>query len=72
MASMERLFELKREPMETTQPFWMKFDMILGTLEGYSTLLSSELLFMRASKSLQLTHMEKFGISLLRVPQHST
>ena len=45
MASLEKLFELKREPMETMQSFWLRFDMILGTLEGHSSLLSSELLF---------------------------
>ena len=33
MASMERLFEMKREPMETMQSYWMRFGMILGTLE---------------------------------------
>ena len=33
MASMEKLFEIRREPMGTMQSFWLRFDMILSTLE---------------------------------------
>ena len=62
MASMERLFELKREPAETMQSFWLRFDMILNTLEGSTSLLSSELLFMRALKSLQLSFHQKTAV----------
>ena len=62
MAPMERLFEAKREPLETMQSFWLRFDMILSTLERANTVISPELLFMRALKSSQLTHMQKTSV----------
>ena len=62
MASTERLFEIKREPLETMQSFWLRFDMILSTLEGVDAVISSGLLFMRALKSLQLNHMQKTSV----------
>ena len=62
MASMERLFEIEREPMETMKSFWLRLDMILSTLEGLNTAISPELLFTRALKSLQLNHMRKTSV----------
>ena len=48
--------------METTQAFWLRFDMILSTLEGVTAVVSAELLYMRALKSLQLNHMQKTSV----------
>ena len=45
----------EKEPAETTQSFWLRLDLILSNLEGNSTILSSELLPMRALKSLRLS-----------------
>ena len=59
MNALERLLELRREGSETVQGFWLRFEAIVTALENTSSVLSSELVFMRALKSLQLSHQQK-------------
>ena len=65
MNALERLLDLRREGSETVQAFWLRFEAIMVTLENTSSILSSELVFMRALKSLQLSHQQKTGVLMM-------
>ena len=62
MNALETLISLKRDASESTHGFWLRFEGILALLDNSSTMFSSELIFMRALKSLQLTHVQKTAI----------
>ena len=47
MDALGKLLELRREGSETVQPFWLRFEWIMATLEYTSSILSSELVFTR-------------------------
>ena len=65
MNALERLLEIRREGSETVQAFWLRFESILITLENTSSILSSEMIFMRALKSLQLSHQQKTAVLMM-------
>ena len=65
MNALERLLELRGESSETVQGFWLRFEAIMVTLENTSSILSSELVFMRAIKSLQLSHQQKTAVLMM-------
>ena len=56
MQQMGRLFEYRREEVESIQAFWAKFDLVLSHLEGSSSCLSDERLFMRSLRAMNLSY----------------
>ena len=62
MREMDRLFEYRRDVGESIQSFWSKFDLLLSHLEGSSTCLSDELLFMRSLRAMNLTYEQRTSL----------
>ena len=62
MQQMDRLFEYRREEGESIQGFWSKFDLLLSHLEGSSSCLSDELLFMRSLRAMNLSYGQRTSL----------
>ena len=62
MQQIDRLFEYRREEGESIQGFWAKFDLLLSHLEGSSTCLSDELLFIRSLRSMNLSYGQRTSL----------
>ena len=72
MNALGKLLDIRRENAETVQAFWLRFEAILVTLENTSSVLSSEMIFMRALKSLQLSYQQKTSVLMMMDCQNKT
>ena len=62
MQQMDKLFEYRREEGESIQGFWAKFDLLLSHLDGSTSCLSDELLFMRSLRAMNLSYGQRTSL----------
>ena len=62
LLDMDKLFELGRLRSESIQSFWNRFDTALMRIDNYDTMLTDDVLFLRALKALQLTFQQRTAV----------
>ena len=72
MNALGKLLDLRREGSGTVQAFWLRFESIMITMGNTSSVLSPELVSMRALKSLQLSRQQKTVVLMMMDRQNKT